>query len=183
MDDALLSDVLEQVGQFVDVGGLGTSQNDSVWIDEVEHGSALSQKLRIARNCVSFLIGLNRVSIDQSVKHFVGADWDSGLLNDDDIILHVILVVKLDDASDADFSVTQIISFALLVPEVLGGSREGQENYRCVVESFSDVGGEAQVMVDGFLHDFFEARLVNRGFALLALFDSESVNVIHDELL
>ena len=92
------------------------------------------------------------------------------------------MIVKLDDASDADFSVTEVIRFALLVTEVLGGSGKGQENDRCVVQCFCDVSGEAQVVIDGFLHDFFEARLVNWRLAFLALFDSEGVNVIHDEL-
>ena len=59
MNDAFLSDVFEQVGQFVDVGTLLTAQNDSVRLEEVSHGCAFSQKLRIACDCVSLFVGFD----------------------------------------------------------------------------------------------------------------------------
>jgi hypothetical protein len=59
---------------------------------------------------------------------------------------------------------------------------EGQENDRGIIQSFSDIGGEPQVMIDGFMHDFFKAWLVNWRLSLLALLNSEGVNIIDYEL-
>jgi hypothetical protein len=69
-----------------------------------------------------------------------------------------------------------------LIAKVFGWSGKGQENDRGIIQSFSDIGGEPQVMIDSLLHDFFKAWLVNWWLSLLALLNSEGVNIIDDEL-
>lgn len=55
-------------------------------------------------------------------NHLSSTNWYSRFLNQDNLVFHWMLVVVFHDITDSHLSVREIVSLALVVPEIFCGS-------------------------------------------------------------
>lgn len=93
-----------------------------------------------------------------------------------------MLVVVFDDGPDCIFGVGKVVGLTLLLPEVLSGRWQGQEDHRCPRQRLLQGISEGKVHTIGPAHEFFEAGLEDGGLVELTLGNAGGIDIVDLEL-
>ena len=133
------------------------ADDDPVRVHQVGHGAAFAQEFRIAHDVEFGAVSV--VALDRFGDFFAGFHRHGALIDDDAIIGQ-----DAGDFARDFFDETEIDAAVGLLRR-----RHGDEDDLRVVDAFLDAAGEAQALRGNIaMDDFFQARLVDRHFALPA---------------